>query len=624
MIHKNFNRFTLLLSLSVISVVLTACNLPRAEVADEQAVDSLPNDQPFDQASPAEFFELCESQGGQVEQWGDGWACDFEEDEDITCDAAGDCTYGTVEKPSEPGYKVKKPVLAAEDDPGDFVAACQDAGGAFIEWHAGFGCDFEDQMDVFCVPEEGGECGLGWVTELTKLIHEEEVPRAGLVLVAPLFQPAFITDTAAGDEPPTGFAVSKEVILDGFQQGRPQTDSDGNEVAQADDTDSGGDDVDFGELAEICELSGGHAVMVGSADGDRYLICQHPDGDIICDKWGCYSSPILDDIVGDLDFGNFQEAFLATEVFIVLAGPSNLARDFREGDEPGPDLYTAILETYGYTPIPGQPIPIPYPNLPGTVSIVAPNNIFEPPIDPAVLLLKPNLSGDPMSTKECGILRPPLCYPDLPLNGLMIPEMNLVYYVEVGDLPMPDQFNWVEKLEPTPKGPVFKASVSPLTPAVKVSVTPAVKVSVTPVTPVFKASVTPSPTVKNTKKAPNPTALPPSLTPIPPDPMNASISGKAFKDANNDGVFNGSDVGYGSVTIRLGSGSCNSTNLGSQITSGSGNFSFTGLAAGTYCVSVDLSSLGTYNIANTPTKYTVVVGAGGSVNKMFGFGKPID
>ncbi len=167
-----------------------ACNLPGAEgesQGEEAAVGvmqeeiSSQNEQPFEQLTPEEFFAMCEEDGGQVEQWGSSWACDFETEKDITCNGAGECNYGTVPEIVTAGYSIKQPVLSPEDDPGRFVERCSEAGGVFCEWHAGFGCDFEDQMDVFCVPEEDGECGLGWVTELTKLIHEEEVPQKAAV-----------------------------------------------------------------------------------------------------------------------------------------------------------------------------------------------------------------------------------------------------------------------------------------------------------------------------------------------------------------------------------------------------------------------------------------------------------
>jgi len=181
MIKRNKLK-SIIVRLVLLGSVLGACNLPGAEgegqgeeaaVGVKQEEVSSQNEQPFEQLTPEEFFAMCEEDGGQVEQWGAGWACDFEEDEDITCDSSGDCAFGTVEEPNAPGYTVKSPVVAAEDDPGNFVVACQDAGGAFIEWQAGFGCDFDQGVDAFCTLEESG-CGLGWVVELKTLVFVQE------------------------------------------------------------------------------------------------------------------------------------------------------------------------------------------------------------------------------------------------------------------------------------------------------------------------------------------------------------------------------------------------------------------------------------------------------------------
>jgi hypothetical protein len=126
-----------------------------------------------------------------------------------------------------------------------------------------------------------------------------------------------------------------------------------------------------------------------------------------------------------------------------------------------------------------------------------------------------------------------------------------------------------------------------------------------------------------TPKPPTPIP-PPTNTPIPPDPQNASISGTVFKDSNGDGVMNGTDIGLSGVTVRLGSGSCMSTGLGSTTASGSGSFSFSNLAAGTYCLSVDTSGSGSYSSITTSSQFTIVLGSGDSVSKKFGFQKVID
>lgn len=138
----------------------------------------------------------------------------------------------------------------------------------------------------------------------------------------------------------------------------------------------------------------------------------------------------------------------------------------------------------------------------------------------------------------------------------------------------------------------------------------------TPVTPVFKASITPSPTAKNTK-VPKPTA-----TPTPVDPMNASISGKVWNDANNNGSINVGEPGLANATVKLRAGSCGSAVIASTTTGSSGNYSFTGLAAGTYCVTATGSGSKTAN--TTPDSVTVVLSVGQSKSVNFGFQTVID
>ncbi len=62
----------------------------------------------------------------------------------------------------------------------------------------------------------------------------------------------------------------------------------------------------------------------------------------------------------------------------------------------------------------------------------------------------------------------------------------------------------------------------------------------------------------------------------------SSISGTVFLDQNNNGVQNGADTGIGGVTVEL----LNSANavVATAITDASGNYSFTGLAPGSYAV----------------------------------------
>ncbi len=111
---------------------------------------------------------------------------------------------------------------------------------------------------------------------------------------------------------------------------------------------------------------------------------------------------------------------------------------------------------------------------------------------------------------------------------------------------------------------------------------------------------------------PTPTATSP--------PANGSISGVVFQDNNSDGNQQANDAGMSGVTVYLGQGACSSSGYQSQVASGSGSFNFTNLPAGTYCLSVNIPLVcGTYSSPTTATQYTIILSAGGSVYKLFGF-----
>ena len=57
---------------------------------------------------------------------------------------------------------------------------------------------------------------------------------------------------------------------------------------------------------------------------------------------------------------------------------------------------------------------------------------------------------------------------------------------------------------------------------------------------------------------------------------------------------------------------------------GDGSFSFSNLAAGTYCLSVDTSGSGSYSSITSSSQFTIVISNGDSVSKKFGFQKVID
>ena len=85
---------------------------------------------------------------------------------------------------------------------------------------------------------------------------------------------------------------------------------------------------------------------------------------------------------------------------------------------------------------------------------------------------------------------------------------------------------------------------------------------------------------------PKPTATPtitPTFTPEP----TYSISGVVFYDINANGSQNGGEGGLSGYTVKLGKGACGSTGLSSIVTQSTGSYSFSGLTAGVYCITVE-------------------------------------
>lgn len=94
-----------------------------------------------------------------------------------------------------------------------------------------------------------------------------------------------------------------------------------------------------------------------------------------------------------------------------------------------------------------------------------------------------------------------------------------------------------------------------------------------------------------------------------------SIAGQVFEDRLSDGLINGGDVGLNGVTVYLDTNNNASLDGGepSVTTSGSGNFSFTGLAAGTYHLR---HTVPTGYVATLPTTGAIdVVVAAGAVTQ---------
>ncbi len=83
--------------------------------------------------------------------------------------------------------------------------------------------------------------------------------------------------------------------------------------------------------------------------------------------------------------------------------------------------------------------------------------------------------------------------------------------------------------------------------------------------------------------------------------------------------MDGSDSGYGGITATLGSGACSSSVLANKNTKTNGDFSFSGLAAGTYCLKIIHPPAGCWDHASTPTIFTLTVSAGQSVSRDIGF-----
>ncbi len=94
-------------------------------------------------------------------------------------------------------------------------------------------------------------------------------------------------------------------------------------------------------------------------------------------------------------------------------------------------------------------------------------------------------------------------------------------------------------------------------------------------------------------------------------PALGQISGGVWNDKNNNKAINPGEPGMAGVTVRLGAGACGSSGLASQTTNSSGEFAFSNLPAGTYCVTVinpDPSCGGW--VSSTTTQRTINLGPG--------------
>jgi hypothetical protein len=82
-------------------------------------------------------------------------------------------------------------------------------------------------------------------------------------------------------------------------------------------------------------------------------------------------------------------------------------------------------------------------------------------------------------------------------------------------------------------------------------------------------------------------AVPATPTPSP-TPTPGNIRGVVFEDSTYNGVRDGGEPGLGGMTVTLGAGACPSSGVAATTTSANGNYAFNNLAAGTYCVTVDI------------------------------------
>lgn len=86
------------------------------------------------------------------------------------------------------------------------------------------------------------------------------------------------------------------------------------------------------------------------------------------------------------------------------------------------------------------------------------------------------------------------------------------------------------------------------------------------------------------------------------DLNSASISGRVFFDCDKDGECADDETGIAGMCVRLYSGSCSKENLlQNHTTDKNGEYQFTGLAAGEYCIMTDPELLTCGFAGNHPT-----------------------
>ncbi|MFZ5502893.1 MAG: beta strand repeat-containing protein [Pseudomonadota bacterium] len=100
----------------------------------------------------------------------------------------------------------------------------------------------------------------------------------------------------------------------------------------------------------------------------------------------------------------------------------------------------------------------------------------------------------------------------------------------------------------------------------------------------------------------------------------ATINGRVYDDANGNALQDGGEAGLGNVTVEL--RNAGGTVVATALTNGTGDYSFTNLAAGNYTVHLtDTNNVlsNRYLTTGNPSPIAVTLGGGGSVNLFSGY-----
>jgi hypothetical protein len=106
----------------------------------------------------------------------------------------------------------------------------------------------------------------------------------------------------------------------------------------------------------------------------------------------------------------------------------------------------------------------------------------------------------------------------------------------------------------------------------------------TPVPP----TCTPTPTLTPTATATNTATATSTATPT---TAPAIVKGAIWNDANNNATLDSTEELFEGVTVRIESGGCGGLMLNSIVTNPGGQYAFTNLSSGTYCVVVNVNTM---------------------------------